>query len=84
MSAKTAMMQREINAEQSFQRVGYYLVHYTGRYFISDKINEYLLNKICNKVLTDTDYQYWIDYSLGSDVKGNVAWVNMDQTDLFI
>ncbi len=81
---------KQINAlrikemEQSCERVGYYLVHHTGRYFISEDRNEYALNKLCNKVLSDTDYQYWIDYSLGRDVNGAIAWINLDQTDLFI
>jgi hypothetical protein len=64
--------------------IGYYLVHSSGRHFISDKVSEYALNNVCNKVLTDTDYDYWVDYSLGRDVDGKVCWGNMDYTDKFI
>lgn len=81
---KQITTRRNKEMEQSCERVGYYLVHHTGRYFISVDRNEYALNKLCNKVLSDTDYQYWIDYSLGKDVNGDIAWVNLDQSYLFI
>jgi hypothetical protein len=80
----TIRKQRNEEAEQNHSRIGYYLVHHTGRYFISEKVNEPALNKLCNKVLSDTDYDYWIDYSMGLDVTGRVAWVNLDLTDKFI
>lgn len=84
MSAKTVMAQRNKEMESTCERVGYYLVHSTGRYFISEQVSEYNLNNVCNKVLSDTNYDYWIDYSYGLDVNRAVAWMNIDCTDKFI
>lgn len=79
-------MRRERNKaqEETCERVGYYLVHSTGRYFISEHVSESALERVANKVLTDTDFDYWIDYSLGFDVDRRVAWANFDFTDRFI
>ncbi len=75
---------RNKEMEQNYTRVGYYLVHSSGRFFISEKVNPCALERICDKVLTDTDYDYWIDYSFGYDVNQVVAWSNIDHTDKFI
>lgn len=75
---------RNKEMEENCTRVGYYLVHSSGRYFISETVSESALEKVCNKVLTDNDYQYWIDYSFGLDINRAVAWGNMDYTDRFI
>jgi len=73
----------KIDAE-NLNRRGFYLVHSTGRYFISEQVCEQSLQNVCNKILTDSDYDYWIDYSFGLDVKGCVHWSNIDQTDKFL
>jgi hypothetical protein len=64
---------------------GYYLVKTSSgeRFFISTKVDVEALEKVADKVLTDTDYDYWIDYSNGFDVQGKVAWSNFDMTDKF-
>ena len=69
------------------QRRGYYLVRVSDnqRFFISSEVNTLALEHECNRVLSDkTGWDYWIDFSLGLDVAGNPAWVNIDQTDAFI
>lgn len=82
INSTRAMRNKELKG--SCKRVGYYLVHSSGRFFISEKVSESALNSICNKVLTNRDYLYWIDYNLGLDVDGKVAWANLDYTDNFI
>lgn len=69
------------------QRRGYYLVRQSDgqRTFISNGANEAELEKVCKKVLSnETGWDYWIDYSLGLDVDGKPAWINIDQTDAFL
>lgn len=66
---------------------GYYLIRTSdqSRYFVSDNVNEYALNKVATKVLSDkTGWDYWIDYCMGPDVFGNTAWANVDFSDNFI
>lgn len=68
-------------------RVGYWLVREIDgqRFYISKQASESALQKICDKALSETKgWGYWIDYCLGHDVHGAVAWVNVDQTDRFI
>ena len=69
--------------EREFKRRGFYLVHSSGRHFISDVVCSHSLEQVCNKFLTATDYNYWIDYSFGLDVMGYIHWSNIDQTDRF-
>lgn len=64
---------------------GYYLVlpnkdrHWMGETKHSAAM---VLDKMCNKYLTaDTGWEYWVDWCLGYDVHGNLAWANMDQSD---
>ena len=66
---------------------GFWLVRDSdrSRHFISEGISETALERVCKRVLSDTDgWGYWIDRCLGRDIKGNVAWANMDWTDSFI
>jgi hypothetical protein len=65
---------------------GYYLVRESDgcRFFISPCEDIEALEQVADKVLTDTDYAYWIDYSLGVDVEGKPAWMNMDYTEKFL
>lgn len=70
-----------------YMRPGYYLVRNSDkeRFFISEKINPYALEKVCNKLLSDsTGYGYWIDYLRGLDVKGCLHWCNHDHKDYFL
>ena len=69
------------------QRRRYYLVRDSDRqrFFISRQVDQQALEQVCKRHLSDqTGWNYWIDLSLGLDVRGNVAWVNLDQTDRFI
>ena len=67
---------------------GYYLVLPSGdRHWIGETIHEAarVIEKACDKYLSAKDgWQYWIDYCHGYDVKGNLAWVNMDQSDIIL
>lgn len=79
-----AREQREI--EQG-HRQGYWLVRESDkeRFYISERICSYSLEKVADKVLNDkTGWNYWIDYCMGLDVTGRVAWRNMDCSDSFI
>lgn len=72
--------------EENLTRRGYWLVRKSDqqRFYISENVSEWKLNQVCNRVLSDTDFDYWVDYCLGPDVFGNPAWINLDQTDRFI
>ncbi len=66
---------------------GYWLVRESdnSRFYVSLTVNEPSLDRVCNRVLSDkSGYGYWIDYCLGLDVKGAIAWMNLDYTDSFI
>lgn len=68
-------------------RIGFWLVRDSDskRFYISKNVSEQSLNKVCDKVLSDKlGWGYWIDYCMGVDVKGVVAWSNIDHTDRFI
>lgn len=64
---------------------GYWLVRDSdqSRHFIGPNVSEPTLQRVCNRVLTDDDYGYWIDYCYGPDVNGAPAWSNLDHTDRF-
>lgn len=64
---------------------GFYLVKVSddSRHFVSANIDVGALERVADNVLTDTDYDYWIDYMHGLDVKGAPAWSNIDQTNRF-
>lgn len=71
--------------ERNGTRRGYYLVKGHERHFISEHVSEPALERVCRRVLSDrVGWDYWVDYSLGVDVHGNPAWINIDQTDRFI
>lgn len=64
---------------------GYYLVKGDARYFISEHVNPTALEKVAGKVLSDAaGWDYWVDYCMGLDVSGRLAWANIDKTDLFL
>ena len=64
---------------------GYYLVLPNGdRHWMGETINDAAraIEKVCDKYLSAKDgYEYWVDYCHGYDVKNNLAWANVDQTD---
>lgn len=64
---------------------GFYLVIPTGRRFwLGECLDETAINfeSACVKYLSsDSGYQYWIDYCLGRDITGALAWSNIDQQD---
>ena len=67
---------------------GYYLVLPSGdRHWIGETIYEAAraIEKACDKYLSaEEGYEYWVDYCLGYDVKGNLAWANVDQSDTIL
>lgn len=86
---KNALVKRYAREASNNQKLlglfrGYYLVHSSGRYFISKTKDVEALESMCDKVLTKSDFDYWIDYSSGADTDGKPAWSNIDYTDDFI
>lgn len=76
---------RNTEQEAAGTRPGYYLVKGDARYFVSDTVNEPALNRVCNRVLSDSKgWTYWIDYLHGPDVFGAPHWSNVDHTDRFV
>ncbi len=67
---------------------GYYLVLPSGdRHWIGETIHEAAraMDKVCDKYLSaKEEWQYWVDYCHGYDVKGNLAWTNVDQSDTIL
>ena len=67
---------------------GYYLVLPSGdRHWIGESVYDAArdLEKACDKYLSANDgYEYWVDYCYGYDVKNNLAWANIDQTDVIL
>jgi hypothetical protein len=67
---------------------GYYLVLPNGdRHWIGETTYDAAraIDKACDKHLRAEDgYEYWIDYCHGYDVKGNLAWANVDQSDIIL
>ena len=64
---------------------GYYLALPNGdRHWLGEAINDAAraIDQACDKHLSDKNgWQYWVDYCYGYDVKNNLAWANIDQTD---
>ena len=64
---------------------GYYLVLHNGdRHWIGETIHKAAraIDKARDEYLSDKyGWQYWVDYCYGYDVKGNLAWANVDQSD---
>ena len=75
----------QAEAEANGTAYGYYLVRESDgkRFFISKVVCVKSLEEVASKVLTDKDFDYWIDRSTGEDVYGNPCWVNLDFTDGF-
>lgn len=66
---------------------GYYLVRESDskRFFISKVVDLLALEQTASEALSDASgWGYWIDRSLGKDVNGSPAWVNVDQSARFI
>ena len=67
---------------------GYYLVLPDGdRHWMGETIYEAArsIHKACDKHLSAKDgYEYWVDYCHGYDVGGNLAWSNVEQTDIIL
>ena len=75
--------ERQLKCEEP----GYYLVRVSDgqRFFISRRIDLDALGEVAGEVLTDSDYDYWIDRLLECVwlTDGKKAWVNVDYTDSF-
>ena len=67
---------------------GYYLVlPNEDRHWIGETIHEsaMVINKACDKYLSAEDgYEYWVDFCYGYDVKNNLHWANVDQSDIIL
>lgn len=67
---------------------GYYLVLPNGdRHWLGETTYDAAraIDKMCDKYLSDKGgWQYWVDYCYGYDVKDNLAWANVDQTDAIL
>lgn len=66
---------------------GYYLVRQSdnSRHFISAGVNVKALERVADNVLSEkVGFDYWIDYCHGYDIRGVIAWENIDCTDAFI
>ncbi len=67
---------------------GYYLVLPSGdRHWLGETTCDAAraIDKVCDKHLRAEDgWQYWVDYCHGYDVKGNLAWSNVDHTDTIL
>lgn len=83
---KAKTKHRELSEQTSGLAYGYYLVRESdgARFFISKVVDRESLDSVCDKVLTELDYEYWIDRSSGADVDGNPAWCNIDFSNRFV
>lgn len=91
MSVFKPYFKAKAKEQQNFEQsnglaYGYYLVRESddARFFISKVVDKQALDDVCSAVLTDEDFQYWIDRSSGADVYGNPSWCNLDFTDRFV
>jgi hypothetical protein len=74
-----------LNNETPLDTRGYWLVTGNERSYISPDIDCRALERVCRAHLSDAQgWDYWIDYCLGRDVTGRVAWCNIDQSDRFL
>ena len=83
---KIAKKQRQYDIDNGHAK-GYWLVRSSDkeRFYIDEYINPAALERVADKVLNDRHgYDYWIDYCLGLDVNGAVAWSNLDHSDRFL
>ena len=67
---------------------GYYLVLPSGdRHWLGETTHEAAraIDKACDKYLSAKEgYEYWVDYCHGYDVKGDLHWANVDQSDTIL
>ena len=63
--------------------IGYYMVTKNGRYYIGKYSSGSDLSRCADKVLTEVEYEYWVDYYHGLDIDGYHHWINIDLSDLF-
>ena len=91
MSVFKPYLKAKAKEQQAFEQsnglaYGYYLIRESdgSRFFISKVVDKQALDAVCSAVLTDEDFQYWIDRSSGADVYGNPSWCNLDFTDRFV
>ena len=67
---------------------GYYLVlSNRDRHWLGESVYDAarVIEKACDKYLSEKDgWQYWVDYCHGYDVKGNLAWANVDKSDIVL
>lgn len=82
---KSIAKERDEQAIESQSKRGYWLVKTSdkSKHYISETVDIDALERVANKVLTFKDHDYTIDYCLGLDVKGAVAWSNNDHTNKF-
>jgi hypothetical protein len=82
---KRIAKERDEQAIESQSKRGYWLVKTSdkSKHFVSETADIDALERVADKVLTDTDYEYTMAYCLGLDVKGAVAWSNNDHTHRF-
>lgn len=77
--------QRDNQSINANTKRGYWLVKTSdkSKHYISETVDIGALERVADKALTDTDYEYTIAYCLGLDVKGAVVWSNNDHTNKF-
>ena len=67
---------------------GYYFVLLSGdSHWIGETTHEaaMAIEKVCDKYLSAKEgWQYWVDYCYGYDEKDNLAWANVDQSDIIL
>ena len=85
MRSKVINPRRLSCSSQAFVGVhrGYYLVRASDghRFYIGSEPSEAALQRSCSAHLSEeTGWDYWVDRSLGLDVSGRVAWINLDLT----
>ena len=57
------------------------------RHWLGETIHEAAraMDKAFDKYLSEKDgWQYCVDYCYGYDVKGNLAWASVDQSDIIL
>ena len=83
---KAKAKEQQVYEQSSGLAYGYYLVRESdnARFFISKVVDRKALDAVCSAVLTEEDFEYWIDRSSGADIDGNPLWCNLDFTDRFV
>ena len=83
---KAKAKEQQVYEQSNGLAYGYYLVRESdnARFFISKVVDRQALDDVCSAVLTEENYEYWIDRSSGADIDGNPLWCNLDFTDRFV